>query len=437
MYLVFILSLALLALGLGENILHQRNLRRIPVRILVNGTRGKSGVTRLIAGALREAGYRTIAKTTGSDARVILGDGTEIPVKRPFGARITEQKALARLAVANGAEALVVECMAVRAESQMVMQRQLVRATIGVITNVRVDHIEEMGPTGEDTASALALSIPEDGTLVTTDPRFAGAARRVVIADSSRVDDKTLARFSWPVFAENVALALDVAAELGIDRETALAGMAAAEPDIGALGLFELRTPSFRAFVVNGFAANDVLSTRLVWERVSERLRDAARALAAQGLPGGAGIAETGGLAGGSGTVADAGAMPAADSPCGLPVFILYNNRADREYRVAEFLALPSSIRGLMGVAVVGDHARKVARMFGGRGIETLAFSRGEDCDAILSTLGRIAGPNPGSAFVLFGVGNIQGMGRKLVDYCRERGNPLDWRREDGCFANR
>jgi poly-gamma-glutamate synthase PgsB/CapB len=411
MYLVFVLSLALLALGLCENVRHQRNLRRIPVRILVNGTRGKSGVTRLVAGALREAGFRTIAKTTGSEARIILGDGTEIPVKRPFGARITEQKALARLAVAHGAEALVVECMAVRAESQMVMQRQLVRATIGVITNVRVDHVEEMGATGRDTASALSFSIPEDGTLVTTDPRFAGTARRVVITDSSRVDDATLARFSWPVFAENVALALDVAAELGIDGETALRGMVAAKPDIGALGLFELVSPSFRAILVNGFAANDVVSTRLVWEKASNWLSG-----------------------GSSGSSSGGKREPSAGSlPGDLPVFLLYNNRADREYRVAEFLGLPSSVRSLAGVAVSGDHARKVAASFSRRGIKSFALPGEIDCETLLGNLQVRAGGD----YVLFGVGNIQGMGRKLVEHCRERGTPLEWRGEGRCFANR
>jgi hypothetical protein len=40
----------------------------IPVRIHVNGIRGKSSVTRLIAAALREAGIRTVAKTTARRA---------------------------------------------------------------------------------------------------------------------------------------------------------------------------------------------------------------------------------------------------------------------------------------------------------------------------------------------------------------------------------
>ena len=44
---------ALSALGVWESYWHQRRLASIPIRIHVNGTRGKSGVTRLIAAGLR------------------------------------------------------------------------------------------------------------------------------------------------------------------------------------------------------------------------------------------------------------------------------------------------------------------------------------------------------------------------------------------------
>ncbi|HEY1783916.1 MAG TPA: poly-gamma-glutamate synthase PgsB, partial [Pirellulales bacterium] len=56
---------ALLAtLGWIERHLHRRRLDRIRIRIHVNGTRGKSSVTRLIAAGLRGAGLVTCAKTT-------------------------------------------------------------------------------------------------------------------------------------------------------------------------------------------------------------------------------------------------------------------------------------------------------------------------------------------------------------------------------------
>ena len=89
--LLIVLFVALIAWGTLESYRHRQNLKRIPIRIHVNGTRGKSSVTRLIAAALREAGLVTCAKTTGTLARMILPDAREVPIFRPAGANVIEQ----------------------------------------------------------------------------------------------------------------------------------------------------------------------------------------------------------------------------------------------------------------------------------------------------------------------------------------------------------
>ena len=61
---------------------HQRRLSSIPIRIHVNGSRGKSSVTRLIGGVLREAGIRTVTKTTGTHARFIYPEKRQKPFFR-------------------------------------------------------------------------------------------------------------------------------------------------------------------------------------------------------------------------------------------------------------------------------------------------------------------------------------------------------------------
>src|SRR6058998_2837088 len=113
-----VLVVGLAGYGVWETRRHRRNLRRIPVRVHVNGTRGKSSVTRLIAGGLRAGGPRTFAKTTGTAARMILPDGSEVSVYRIGPPNIIEQTRIVRRAVETGAEALVVECMAVTPELQ-------------------------------------------------------------------------------------------------------------------------------------------------------------------------------------------------------------------------------------------------------------------------------------------------------------------------------
>src|SRR3954453_9241393 len=85
LYWVFTASItALLVAGIVEQRRHLRHLHSISVRVLVNGIRGKSSITRLCAGALRGGDLRVVAKTTGSAARLILPEGTDEPVYRKF-----------------------------------------------------------------------------------------------------------------------------------------------------------------------------------------------------------------------------------------------------------------------------------------------------------------------------------------------------------------
>ena len=148
---------------------HKRRLQRITVRIHVNGIRGKSTVTRIVSGILREAGYKTLAKSTGSATEVIMPDGTSMALRRNSAPTILEQINLVKDWVPEDCEALVVECMAIRPNLQAMSERQAVRSTIGVITNVRSDHQDVMGETLPEIASSLLNTCPSHGVLVTAE----------------------------------------------------------------------------------------------------------------------------------------------------------------------------------------------------------------------------------------------------------------------------
>ncbi|WP_323379333.1 poly-gamma-glutamate synthase PgsB [Streptomyces durbertensis] len=263
--------LVLLAAGVVEQRRHFANLDRIPTRVLVNGIRGKSSITRLCAGALRGGDLVTVAKTTGTAARFIHPDATEEPVYRKFGiANVVEQIGIVRRAAAYNPQVLVIECMAVMPALQEINQSKLIRSTIGVLCNVREDHLEEMGPTLDDVARSLSRSMPEGGICVTAESdRFhilqeEADARdcRLVYADPEMVTDEELRGFSWFTFKENVAIALTVAELLGVDRQTALQGMYDAPPDPGVLSVERYRTPEGKRLrFANVFAANDPEST--------------------------------------------------------------------------------------------------------------------------------------------------------------------------------
>ncbi|GHH23717.1 poly-gamma-glutamate synthase PgsB [Streptomyces lanatus] len=261
----------LLVAGIVEQRRHDVNLAVIPTRVLVNGIRGKSSITRLCAGALRGSGLVTVAKTTGTAARFIHPDATEEPVYRKFGiANVVEQIGIVRRAAAYRPDVLVMECMAVMPALQEINQSKLIRSTIGVLCNVREDHLAEMGPTLDDVARSLCRSLPEGGICVTAEKeRFhilqeeADARNcRLVYADPETVTDEELRGFSWFTFKENVAIALTVAELLGVDRATALKGMYEAPPDPGVLSVERYRTPDGKRLrFANVFAANDPEST--------------------------------------------------------------------------------------------------------------------------------------------------------------------------------
>lgn len=278
----------LVALGVAETMVHRRRLRRIGIRVHVNGTRGKSSVVRLIAAGLRASGKRVCAKTTGSLARMILPDGHEVPIYRPAGPNIIEQKRIVAAANAYDAEALVIECMALQPLLQSLCELELVRSTIGVITNARPDHLDVMGPDAAGVARALAGTTPRRGKLFTCESehldvlREAAEDRKSALAKVDKLSDmlgedkarEALAGFSHTEHADNVAIALAVCRDLGVDDETALAGMHAAAPDPGAM---TERTVSFfgrEITFVNGFAANDEVSTEQIWKNVRERHPD-------------------------------------------------------------------------------------------------------------------------------------------------------------------
>jgi gamma-polyglutamate synthase len=271
LYLVLVaLALPLLVAGVVEQRRHHANLDRIPIRVLVNGTRGKSSITRLCAGALRGGDLVTVAKTTGTAARLIHPDGSEEPVYRKFDIpNVVEQIGVVARATEFRPDALVVECMAVAPDLQELSQTKLIRATIGVLSNVREDHLTEMGPTLDDVARSFCRALPEGGICVTAErkrlPTVLAEARRrncqVLVVDPESVSDQEMLAFPYRSFKENVAIALGVAQVVGVTRDAALAGMWAAAPDPGAVSVRRYRIGDKQLRFANVFAANDPQST--------------------------------------------------------------------------------------------------------------------------------------------------------------------------------
>ena len=278
-YILGVLILILLLIGAIEFWQHQRSLDAIPLRIHVNGTRGKSSVTRLIAAGLRAGGVRTFAKTTGTAPRIIDSQGNDRIIHRLRSASIGEQVRLMRFFAQEKPDAVVMECMAVQPQYQWISEQQMVKSHIGVITNARPDHLEEMGPTLDDVRLSLANTIPFNGKMIlgendileTIAPVAKSRNTVLTAADESTVQEDDLKDFSYLEHPQNIAVALEVCVEAGVDKKTALDGMKKVKPDLGALVVHKLDFGNGPILFVNSMAANDPVSTLQIWNFVERR----------------------------------------------------------------------------------------------------------------------------------------------------------------------
>lgn len=257
--------------------LHNQNLQRIKLRIHVNGTRGKSSVTRLIAAGLRAGGVRVYAKTTGTKPQLILPDGTEQPIIRKGLPNIRENIRIIKMAASAGADAIVIECMALQPELQRICEHRLIKSHIGVITNVRLDHEDVMGNGIHNVAMALSNTIPQEGKLVTTKKvislfKFVGIVPQDTITiERELLDFASIQEFSYPVIPENVAIALQVCKLAGIMPSVAVKGMQEAPPDSGNVTISDIQLGGKYISIINAFAANDPESTLMLWNMYVRR----------------------------------------------------------------------------------------------------------------------------------------------------------------------
>ncbi len=280
MLVIGLLVTFMITYGVIEFVTHRNRVRSIPIRIHVNGTRGKSSVTRLIAAGLRAGGVRTMAKVTGTKPRIINQHGLEVPIIRLHPVNIIEQIKVFRFFSRFRPKAVVVECMAVQPAYQWMCEHRFVHSTVGVMTNVRHDHTLEMGATLEKIANSLANTIPVKAPMFMDEPNaeikgvFEGRAKPlesdIHYSAESSVSIEDMRRFSYIEHPSNVALALSVCEHLGVDRETALSGMAQAFPDPGALRVFTVQRDGKTLHFLNAMAANDPESTLMTWQRIQE-----------------------------------------------------------------------------------------------------------------------------------------------------------------------
>lgn len=281
-YITLVLLSVVLVYGLIEYQIHQKYVKAIPIRIHVNGTRGKSSVTRLIGAGMRAGGFRTYTKVTGTFPRIILPDGSEASIHRKEKANILEQLNVIKYCAKNNADVLIIECMALQPQFQRITELQMVKSTIGVITNIRLDHLDVMGPGLKNVGQALCGTIPKNSKIFTSEDRMIDMMQQVANkrntkihqATSSTITNSDMEGFAYIEHKDNVALALDICMSLGIDRELALKEMKKTIPDEGVLTKSRVIENGKRLDFYNAFAANDPESSLMIWNSIMSNCGD-------------------------------------------------------------------------------------------------------------------------------------------------------------------
>ncbi len=369
-FVIVVLSLFVLICYLGVFAhLHRRRLRRIPVRVHVAGSRGKSTTTRLIAAGLRAGGLTVLAKTTGSVPRLIRVDGGEEVWLRRGPPSIREQARFIARAAAQSADAIVVESMAIRPELVWASEHYLVQATVAVVTNTRSDHLEELGPEPRAMAEGLRWVVPRGKVLVVTED--AAAALILERAHALGTTLRIVNTAGAPALACNRLLALAVCEELGVPAAIAAAGMDRAPDAADAFSVSEIEIDGRRVRFANAFACNDAHSLDLLWREAY-------------------------------------GAMP-------VPAVVLLNARKDRRLRTRQFLEFLARRDPPVTLFLGGDPgAKRLATRAGFDGRE-VRIVRAAPAASVLRALAAEAEANT----IIWGTGNYQGLGAEIVEAMR------------------
>lgn len=294
-----------------------RARKRIDHRIMLTGSRGKSGTVRLLHAALTANGEQVYGKITGTAASELLVDGSEVETKRFGPATTCEMNTSLMKAHKLGARFGIFECMAVSPQLVELVTSRMVQPQVVVIPTIRLDHLEEEGLSEREIGLTLLNAVRSTDVVFTSvaQPELRDAFAEFASdhdLDIRFVDtDLTLPEIPGH-HPTNVSLSLAIAEHFGVAREDALAAMLSSsrEPraqtfqriersdgselllvDLGAANDPQSSTEAFRSIGLKRSRVAPVLVNR--WERPLRSLTFIAATYARFGTVGVAGTLHT------------------------------------------------------------------------------------------------------------------------------------------------
>jgi hypothetical protein len=273
MFILLTTIFLLFVFGIVEKWRHQQRLRQIPIRIHVNGTRGKSLLTRMLVDLFSQAGYSVAARVTGEKPQAFqTGPGWQIwPRFAP--ARIKEVARFIRQISTTPPRVLVLENMALAPENLFAAERFLVQATLSVFTNFRTDHQEVWG---KNPVSALRHALPRRATLLVTaddlrllDPNQLKQLEINLITPPAPVTPESA---EFAVFESQFQLVRAIAAHYQLPNTVLEATLAAwRQKLLPNQWLIPIRLHPEPQTLVNLFTCNDVPSATLILQNLEQQ----------------------------------------------------------------------------------------------------------------------------------------------------------------------
>lgn len=231
-------------------------------RVLVTGTRGKSGTVRLIHAGLVNSGVAAYGKVTGTIAVELMPNGTEHSTRRLGTAGITEMTEVVHRGAKAKATHGIFECMAISPKLIHTIQAKYVHAHVVVIPSIRLDHLEDEGLTEFEIGMNILNAIDRCQYLVTgiEQPELLRAyrewceARGTVFIHCVPDANTPFIPGHHPV---NIAISQAVVGLAGVNRGLVDASLKKAGLEPRALDLFELDLAKVETLLVDIGSAND------------------------------------------------------------------------------------------------------------------------------------------------------------------------------------
>ncbi len=263
-----------------EVIILQKYRKSVSLCICVGGTRGKTGVARLIASVLREHGKNVLAKTTGSEPVYVLPDGEIEKITRRGITSILEQKKLLRKAYNLNADCIVSEIMSISPENHIIEGRRLLKPDIFVITNARRDHIDEQGVSGGEIAEVITGAIPSGIPVFIPGKACTGQFNSLLNKNRNSVHLVNPGRetersecYIPQGLTDNIILSISVAEYLDIPSDIINKGHSKTGGDTGSLKIWKFEKAAGKVFYfINLFAANEPESTSIIYNEILKKI---------------------------------------------------------------------------------------------------------------------------------------------------------------------